>query len=205
MVAPHLTDEVRPLVSPVPATLQLVDRPSEDGPASVFEKLSTRLTSELAEELYGAAEWLGVRIEEILLAALGRALGRTRGEGALAVDVIGPTGPPIQCVALMCSAAPAMGPTEMLQGAHTALAGPVGSAGAPSQVLLNLTANRNESGGHHVLELRVLELRVSGDASELQLDWWYDTRSLDPYSVEELAEQFPRALIEITSDAAPPL
>ena len=35
----------------------------------------------------------------------------------------------------------------------------------------------------------------------VQLDWWYDTRSFEPYTVEELAEQFPLALIELTSEA----
>ena len=35
----------------------------------------------------------------------------------------------------------------------------------------------------------------------VQLDWWYDTRSFDAYTVEELAEQFPLALIEMTSEA----
>ena len=38
----------------------------------------------------------------------------------------------------------------------------------------------------------------------LHLDWWYDTARLERYTVEELAEQFPLALIEITSDAAAP-
>ena len=35
----------------------------------------------------------------------------------------------------------------------------------------------------------------------MQLDWWYDTRSFDAYTVEELAEQLPLALIELTSEA----
>ena len=39
----------------------------------------------------------------------------------------------------------------------------------------------------------------------VQLDWWYDTRSFDPYTVEELAEQLPLALIELTSEAMPPV
>lgn len=195
MVAPHLADEVRPLVVPVLATLQLVDRPSEVGLEPAFERLSTRPTSELAEELDGAAEWLGVRADEILLAALGRALGRTRGEGTLTVDLIDEGGARVQGASLICSAALEMGPTEMLQGAHTALAG---AAGAGCEMLVNLSADQNRAGDH------VLELRVSR-AEDLQLDWWYDTTRFDPYSVEELAEQFRYALIEITSDAAAPL
>src|SRR4051794_3369293 len=34
-------------------------------------------------------------------------------------------------------------------------------------------------------------------------DWWYDTRSFDAYTVEELTEQLPIALIELTSEAMP--
>ena len=39
----------------------------------------------------------------------------------------------------------------------------------------------------------------------LQFDWWYDASRFERYTVEELAEQFPLALIEMTSDAAAPL
>ena len=44
--------------------------------------------------------------------------------------------------------------------------------------------------------------RIAADGL-VQLDWWYDTRSFDSYTVEELAEQFPLALIELTSEAMP--
>ena len=36
------------------------------------------------------------------------------------------------------------------------------------------------------------------------LDWWYDTRSFEPYTIEELAEQLPFTLIELTSEATAP-
>lgn len=195
-----MADEVRHLVTPVPTTLLVVDHPSVEGIAPRFEKLSSPPSSELADELEGAADWLGVRVEEILLAALGRALGRTRGEGAVAVDVTGEHRWLFHSVALICSDAPAMGPTEMLQGAHTALAAASGRLEAQSQVLLNVAADQNDAGGDHVLELRVH--RTGG---ELQLDWSYDANRFDLYSIEEMAEQFPYALVEITSDAAKPL
>ena len=35
----------------------------------------------------------------------------------------------------------------------------------------------------------------------VQMDWWYDARGFDPYTVEELAEQCRFALIELTSEA----
>jgi hypothetical protein len=39
----------------------------------------------------------------------------------------------------------------------------------------------------------------------LVLDWWFDTRSFEPYTVEELAEQLPYALINLTSEATAPV
>jgi hypothetical protein len=67
-------------------------------------------------------------------------------------------------------------------------------------VLLNVAADRNEPGAGHALELRV---HRAGDG--LQLVWAYDAARFDAYSIEEMAEQFPLALIDITSDAAAPL
>ncbi len=199
MVASYMADEVSPFVNPVPAKLQLVDHAAEDGIAPRFAELNTLPTSEFADELGGAAGWLGVQAEEILLAALGRALGRTRGEGAVAVDVADEGRSVSRGISLICSDAPPMGPTEMLQGAHTALAAASGSAAATSEVLLSLAADQNEAANH------VLELWVHRTGEQLHLDWSYDVTRFDAYSIEELAEQFPFALIEITSDAAAPL
>ncbi len=50
-----------------------------------------------------------------------------------------------------------------------------------------------------------LELRVQRIDGVLHFDWFYDPARLDEYSVQEMAEQFPLALIEITSDAGAPL
>jgi hypothetical protein len=49
----------------------------------------------------------------------------------------------------------------------------------------------------------VLELRAYRIGTVIALDWWFDTRSFDPYTVRELSEQFPLALIELTSEATP--
>ena len=49
----------------------------------------------------------------------------------------------------------------------------------------------------HAVELRVYR---SGDV--LHLDWWYDTRRLEPTDVESLARRFPAALMELIRDAA---
>ena len=61
----------------------------------------------------------------------------------------------------------------------------------------------------HIPDLRRYARSLTGDtwaADDLvQLDWWYDTRSFDRHTVEELAEQLPLALIELTSEAIPPV
>lgn len=92
MVAPYISDEVKqtPLGS-APATLEVFDRAAVDVLPVQSHKLPTTPSSELTEELDGAAQWLGVPVGEILLAALGRTLGRTRGDGIVAVDVTGGT------------------------------------------------------------------------------------------------------------------
>ncbi len=51
----------------------------------------------------------------------------------------------------------------------------------------------------HALEVRVY--RADGD---VHVDWWYDTSRFESYTVQELTEQFPLALFEMTSDALPP-
>jgi hypothetical protein len=52
---------------------------------------------------------------------------------------------------------------------------------------------------------RALQLSAYRRDGILHLDWWYDNRRFDDYTVAELAEQFPLALIELTSEAVGPL
>ena len=46
-----------------------------------------------------------------------------------------------------------------------------------------------------------IELRVYRSAGVLHLDWWYDSRRLEPAMVESLAERFSIALMELTREA----
>ena len=52
---------------------------------------------------------------------------------------------------------------------------------------------------------RALQLSAHRQDGVLCLEWWYDSRRFDEYSVVELAEQFPLSLIELTSEAVGPL
>ncbi|KMO81520.1 hypothetical protein BST22_03385 [Mycolicibacterium chubuense] len=202
MVAPYLPDEVKhTFVNSAPIALEVFDRAAAPCSGAQRARCTTAPSSELAEEIDGAAEWLGVQPEEILLAALGRTFGRTRGEGAVAVDVRTGRQRQSRPVSLLCAASWPMGPSEMLQGAHNALAAASAHHGAPAEIALTIApVADDDTAGTAALELRVL--RIDG---MLHLQWAYDAARLDGYSVEEMAEQFPLALIEITSDAGAPL
>ena len=177
--------------------LRIVDHDTTDAPvAADLAKISAPLDSTLTGELDGAQWYLGIAAEEILLAALGLAIAKTIGEGVVLVDVAGHSG----SVPLSCTSAGLATATETLGVVHRTLSGgptaPRIAATPPSEIFFSYLAV--EPGLRHALELRAYR------ADDLvQLDWWYDTRSFDAYTVEELAEQLPLALIELTSEAMP--
>jgi hypothetical protein len=177
--------------------LRIADHETADAPREAdLAKISAPLDSTLTGELDGAQWYLGLAGEEILLAALGLAIARTIGEGVVPVDVAGHSG----AVSLSCTSAGLATATESLAVVHRSLAtGPAApklAAQPPSEIFFSYLGT--EPGLRHALELRAY--RADG---LVQLDWWYDTRSFDSYTVEELAEQLPMALIELTSEAMP--
>ena len=194
------------------ANLQLPDYDSDGRPSA--EDLachSEPLSPVLALELEGAAEALRLTSEDILLAALGRAVHRTIGEGFLTVDVARCTDSSYS-VALACVGPDRMPATDMVASVHDALVGaephpmtrPVaGDHGTEpvAEVLFacGLPMARPARFGH------ALEVHAYYADGALTLDWWYDTRSFEPYTIVELAEQLPYAMIELTSEATPPV
>jgi hypothetical protein len=193
------------------ATLQVADYDIASGTGSSgMARQSTTPTSELAAELEGAASWLGVAPDEILLAALGRTVARVIGDGITAVDVADDQRWLLHAVPLICAMPQQASATEVLGGVHRALAAAPNHAAHPtSEILLNYVgAVPEESMPTHETPPglgHALELRVYLAAGLLHVDWWYDTSRFERYTVEELTEQFPFALFEMTSDAAAPL
>lgn len=194
------------------ANLQLTDYDPEGAPrVEDLRSVSAPLSALLTMELDGAAGALELTIDEILLASLGRALERTIGTGVVSVDVLG-YGANMQTLALSCAAPSQLDADEMLADVHHELDGlavrpivrgvPDDATTQPvSDVLFacgHSASTRNHQG--HVLELRAYRL---GDV--IALDWWFDARSFEPYTVAEIADQFPLAMIELTSESTPPV
>jgi hypothetical protein len=214
MVAPYLADQTKELMYPVDylamPTLRVADHDIADGTSPVLAKLSTPATDEMTAEIDGATDWLGLAADELVLAALGRTIARTIGEGVVAVDITGERRWLLHAIPLICATAQQASPTEMLGNVHRVLgAVPAHVASLPSEVFLNYIGTLPD-GATPMYETPpglgyVLELRVYRTDGQLHLDWWYDTSRFDRYTVEELTEQFPFALFEMTSDAAAPV
>lgn len=192
------------------ANLQLTDYDAADRPRTDDMACHTATLSAVhTAELDGAATALGVTSEEILLAALGRAVQRTIGEGFVAVDVarFDDSSYP---VALACVGPDRIPATEMLASVHESLVALTAQPMTPpvagdastdpmSDVLFSfgMPMPRPAGFGH------LLEMHAHFDGTAMQLEWWFDPSSFEAYTVEELAEQLPYAMIELTSESAP--
>ncbi|BBY29765.1 hypothetical protein [Mycolicibacterium sediminis] len=192
------------------ANLQLTDFDVDGRPAlGDLAVYSAPLSDVLTMELDGAGAALGLTAEELLIAALGRAVQRCIGDGVVAVDVAG-HGAALHPVSLSCAGPDDLSATDMLSGVHHAVAalslyravhGVRSHGDAVADVLFALDKGDAGSAGMG----HALELHAHRRDGVMVLDWWYDARSFEAYTVEEIAEQFPYALIELTSEASAPI
>src|SRR6478736_5836628 len=142
MVAPYLADQSGDLTYPVDKlgfpTLRVVDHDIAEGTFPDLNKLSMLPSKEVTAEVDGATEWLGVAADEILLAALGRTIARTIGDGVVAVDVTGERRWLLHAIPLLCASSQQASPTEMLREVHRMFdSGPAPVTSLPSEILLN--------------------------------------------------------------------
>lgn len=181
----------------IATSLTLADYDVDGVPAeSDQQRVSVPLPAVLSAELDGAAAHLGVLNGKLLLAALGRAVARTIGSGVVAVDV------DTHIIALDCVMPSDLDATQMLAHVCSALAG--STVRRPGQTLAELAFRcAGPVSSEEPLEGHALELRAYRSNGVVQLDLWFDARRFEAYTIEELAEQFPQALIEITSEAIP--
>lgn len=197
------------------ANLQLTDyiadgRPERDDVVVVSAPLSEVLTGEFD----GAAAVLGLTAEEILLAALGRTIVRTIGDGVVLVDL--PGAPErtasVYPVELLCTGPAVASASDMLAAVHRSVSAlalrrmvPEDAHAQSSAAVLLVVDGDGELPAEPAALGHALELRAHRRDGVLVLDWWYDSRTFEAYTVEEMSEQFAYGLIELTSEASAPV
>jgi phthiocerol/phenolphthiocerol synthesis type-I polyketide synthase E len=238
------------------AKLRVAGRAPQPPAVDDLVRLPSAFTISETAEIDDARRRLRLPIEEFLLAALGRTIAATVGDGFVAVDLSGPgrsvLKPDVDLrrtvgwfttvypVALSCVSSEGAGAQQLLDDVRDMLktvphygigygllrymyaptarqlaatppadiffsfgatipdlpAVPAGDA--PVQFDSNTATAVREAvpGLGHALELR--EYRLD---SCLHVDWWYDSRRIDPARAESLAEVFSKALMELTRAA----
>lgn len=174
--------------------------------ADDFVTFSSPLTRVVTDELNEAREVLGLEAAEILLAALGGAIARTIGEGVVGVDV-SPDGVSVLPISLRCEHDNGDRATEILVAVHRAVvtASLLDARGANPSAEVAFVYSDAAPSQPPVASAKALQLVAYHLDGLLELDWHYDSRQFDRYTIEELAEQLPLALIALTSEAAPPI
>jgi hypothetical protein len=187
---------VFPMVAPMlhPGTTSwFSDYPTATPPReSDIATMTSALDEVLGAELAGARAAMGSSTEEILLAALGRTVARTIGDGVLDVEVDGEV---VRRAAVACSSNRSLAGYDLLATITGASDPSRHHARADVHFSYDADGPGSPAPAGYLLSLRVH--RDSGTG--LGLEWTYDTRGFHPATVAELAEQFPLALIEVTS------
>jgi hypothetical protein len=216
MVAPFLAHALSNMstaeVAVPTVRLQVADHDAAaDSAQAEPVRLSAPMDDVLTLELDGAAFALGLASDELLLAALGRTVARTIADGVLTVDIARDGGAAQQAVDVICAAENDVSATEMVTAVHRTLGAAGGApsffgdaAPASNEIFFNyLGTQPSRQSAEHPASGHALELRAYRDGGSMQLDWWYDSGRFDHATVLELSEQFPFALIELTSEATP--
>ena len=208
MVAPHMAQSrsatvVNDVVAPQ-LRMSLADRDA-GALAGEHVMLAAPLDPVLTLELDGSAFTLGLTGDELLLAAFGRAVARTIGEGVVAVDVVRDGRSVPAALDLYCVGEHQMDATEVVRLVHLALtaSGPLDLDHAAAEALFTYAGTTPARSHEAPLRDYALELRAYRDQGVMRIDWWFDTARFDEATVRELAEQFPFAMIELTSEARP--
>jgi hypothetical protein len=153
----------------------------------------------LTAELDGTVEYADLGAEELLLAALGRAIARTIGVGVVTVSGLTTVAP----VRLCCATERDLDADGLLAEVRHALTVAQHAALPPAEVVFSYLGMPPDPalGPLQVTDGPALGLLAYRRDDEMQMDWWYDMRRLDRCTVEELAAQFRLGLIGLTSEA----
>ena len=161
--------------------------------AADMATVSSSLDDVLSAELREAEIAMGCTAEELLLAALGRTVARTIGDGLLIVDVVsGPERTGYRRVGVSCVSHRGLSGPELFDAAR-----PDVDSGDHPSADLGFAYGEGPRAGQcdHPLVVHI----AHDSATTMRLDWRFDCRGFDHCTVHELAEQFPLALIEVTS------
>lgn len=197
MVAPTVASVSGPVI-------QVADHDADGAPGhDELAQVSAPLSVVLSDEFDGAVANLQVTADVLLLAALGRAVERTLGAGFLAVEIADGVYAGGLVVLRCVSARDTDATTTVLEATQALSPNSVPAAEAlPAAAVLLSPAG---TAPVELTAVRALQLSSHRRNGVMHLDWWYDSRRFDRYTIEELAEQFPLALIELTSEAVAPL
>jgi hypothetical protein len=177
------------------------------GTAVDMRRLEAPLSPVIAAELEGGAEYLGVDVEVLLIGALGRAIERVVGDGRAAVDLAatkersGGGLAVLRRLEVDCVSASDVDATAMVQSVRNALAAATANPTDIADVMFSYGMSAID--GDHPGPAHTLEVRAFHADDVLHVDWWYARHQFEPYTVEELAEQFAYAVIELASEALP--
>ena len=196
---------VAPTVTWLPGTVvRVADHDAAGTPGhDEIVRFAAPLDTVLTAEFDGALSSLRTTADVLLLAALGRAVERTLGAGVVSVGIADGNFAG-SAVALRCvSARETHATAALLEADRTlALSSVHDAESVPVSEIVLSPAGTAALGLDADRALQVSAYRQDG---VLQLDWCYDSRRFDAYTIVELAEQFPLALIELTSEAIGPL
>ena len=191
---------VAPPVTNPPSNVRVVDDEIAGRPRPEdLVRLSAPLRCELTAELDGTVEFAHVGVEELLLAALGRAIARTIGVGLVTVSGLTTVAP----IRLCCATERDLDADGLLAEVRHALTIALHAAMPPAEVVFSFLGMPPDPalGPLEVTDGPALGVLAYRCDDEIQMDWWYDTRRLDLCTVEELAAQFRLGLIGLTSEA----
>lgn len=173
----------------------------------VMSRLEAPMSQVITDEVDGASRYLTLDVEILLIAALGRAIDRVIGPGQIVLDVVaaderaGGALAVVRRIPLQCVSYDTVPATDMLRSVCDAFGQSIADPDHVSEALFSYgmtPINGSHPGPAHLLELRAYR----GDGL-LQLDWWYASSRFSANTIEELAEQFTLAAIELTAEAEP--
>jgi hypothetical protein len=163
-------------------------------------RLSESLPAVLVAELNYAVSATGFDLEEFLLAALGRAIARTIGSGAITVNGLTAVHP----IQLCCATSQEIAANSLLKRVRAALSAGPGPSVSADVAFTHVDLPPDPIfGAVQAADGAALAVLTYADGEALTVDWWYDSRQLFAGTVEELSRQFTLGLIGLTCEATP--